>query len=48
MGVPLPVGSAVQQVLSITNSVFGPNSDFTSICRLIEMWAGVEVKPRTR
>ena len=45
MGVPLPVGSAVQQVLSITNAVFGPNSDFTSICRLIEMWAGVEVKP---
>jgi 3-hydroxyisobutyrate dehydrogenase-like beta-hydroxyacid dehydrogenase len=45
LGVPLPVGSAVQQVLSITNSVFGPNSDFTSICRLIETWAGVEVKP---
>jgi 3-hydroxyisobutyrate dehydrogenase-like beta-hydroxyacid dehydrogenase len=45
LGVPLPVGSAVQQVLSITNSVFGPQADFTSICRLIESWAGVEVKP---
>ena len=45
LGVPLPVGSAVQQVLSITNQVYGPDSDFTSICRLIESWAGVEVKP---
>lgn len=47
MGVPLPVGSAVQQVLSITNQVYGPQSDFTSICRLIESWAGVEVKPES-
>src|SRR6185503_20763083 len=45
MGVPMPVGSAVQQILSVTNSVYGPQADFTSICRLIESWAGVEVKP---
>jgi 3-hydroxyisobutyrate dehydrogenase-like beta-hydroxyacid dehydrogenase len=44
MGVPLPVGSAVQQILSITNQVYGPQSDFTSICKLMESWAGVEVK----
>lgn len=45
MGVPMPVGSAVKQILSVTNAVYGPEADFTSICRLIEMWAGVEVKP---
>lgn len=45
MGVPLPIGSAVQQILSITNQVYGPQSDFTSICKLVESWAGVEVKP---
>jgi 3-hydroxyisobutyrate dehydrogenase-like beta-hydroxyacid dehydrogenase len=44
MGVPMPVGSAVQQVLSITNAMFGPQSDFTSICKLIEQWGGAEVK----
>jgi 3-hydroxyisobutyrate dehydrogenase-like beta-hydroxyacid dehydrogenase len=45
MGVPMPVGSAVQQILSVTNSVYGPQADFTSICKLVESWAGVEVKP---
>ena len=45
MGVPMPVGSAVQQILSVTNAVYGPQADFTSICRLVESWAGVEVKP---
>jgi 3-hydroxyisobutyrate dehydrogenase-like beta-hydroxyacid dehydrogenase len=44
MGVPMPVGSAVQQVLSITNAQFGPQSDFTSICKTVEQWAGTEVK----
>jgi 3-hydroxyisobutyrate dehydrogenase-like beta-hydroxyacid dehydrogenase len=44
MGVPMPVGSAVQQILSITNAMFGPQSDFTSMCKLIEQWAGAEVK----
>lgn len=48
MGVPLPIGAAVQQILSITNQVYGPEADFTSICRLIESWAGVEVKPHAR
>jgi hypothetical protein len=34
----------VQQILSITNAVFGPQADFTSMCKLIEQWGGVEVK----
>src|SRR5215471_11671469 len=40
MGVPMPVGSAVHQVLSITNALFGPQSDFTSMCKTVEQWAG--------
>jgi 3-hydroxyisobutyrate dehydrogenase-like beta-hydroxyacid dehydrogenase len=46
MGVPMPIGSAVQQILAITNHVYGPDADFTSICKLVESWAGVEVKAK--
>jgi 3-hydroxyisobutyrate dehydrogenase-like beta-hydroxyacid dehydrogenase len=48
MGIPMPVGSAVQQVLAITSSLFGPDSDFTSICRTVEGWGGVEVRAKKR
>jgi 3-hydroxyisobutyrate dehydrogenase-like beta-hydroxyacid dehydrogenase len=44
MGVPTPVGSAVYQMLAVTSSMFGPDSDFTSICRTVEQWGGVEVR----
>jgi 3-hydroxyisobutyrate dehydrogenase-like beta-hydroxyacid dehydrogenase len=44
MGVPTIVGSAVRQFLSITNSLFGPDSDFTSMCKTVEQWAKVEVR----
>jgi 3-hydroxyisobutyrate dehydrogenase-like beta-hydroxyacid dehydrogenase len=44
MGVPTPVGSAVYQMLAITSSLFGPDSDFTSICKTVERWGGVEVR----
>jgi 3-hydroxyisobutyrate dehydrogenase-like beta-hydroxyacid dehydrogenase len=44
MGVPMVVGAAVRQMLAVTNAKFGPTSDFTSICRVVEEWAGVEVK----
>jgi len=44
MGVPTPVGAAVRQMLSITNAVYGPDSDFTCMVRPIESWAGVEVR----
>ena len=42
MGVPMIVGSAVRQMLSITNSVYGPDSDFTEMARLVESWAGLD------
>jgi 3-hydroxyisobutyrate dehydrogenase-like beta-hydroxyacid dehydrogenase len=44
MGVPMVTGAVVRQMLAITNAKFGPNSDFTSIARVIEEWAGVEIK----
>ncbi|WPN49675.1 MULTISPECIES: NAD(P)-dependent oxidoreductase [unclassified Pseudomonas] len=43
MGVPMPVGSAVRQVLNMTRAAFGDNADFTRMVCLIEQWAGVEV-----
>jgi 3-hydroxyisobutyrate dehydrogenase-like beta-hydroxyacid dehydrogenase len=43
MGVPMVVGSAVRQMLGVTSVMFGPDSDFTSIARVIEQWAGVEI-----
>jgi 3-hydroxyisobutyrate dehydrogenase-like beta-hydroxyacid dehydrogenase len=46
LGVPTPVGSAVRQVLAITNAMFGSESDFTSMVRPLEQWAGVEVRNR--
>ncbi len=42
MGVPMVVGSAVRQILSITNNVYGPDSDFTEMARLVESWAGLD------
>jgi 3-hydroxyisobutyrate dehydrogenase-like beta-hydroxyacid dehydrogenase len=43
LGVPMVVGSAVRQMLAITNALYGPDSDFTSMCRSVEQWAGAEV-----
>jgi 3-hydroxyisobutyrate dehydrogenase-like beta-hydroxyacid dehydrogenase len=44
LGVPMIVGSAVRQLLAVTNALYGPDSDFTSICRSVEQWAKVEVR----
>jgi len=44
LGVPMIVGSAVRQMLAVTKALFGPESDFTSICRSVEQWAKVEVR----
>ncbi len=42
MGVPMVVGAAVRQMLSITNQLYGPDSDFTSMARVVEAWAGID------
>lgn len=44
LGVPMVAGAAVRQMLAITQAKFGPGSDFTSIARVVEEWAGVEIK----
>jgi len=46
LGVPMVAGSAILQMLAITQARFGPDSDFTSIARVVEEWAGVEIKPK--
>jgi 3-hydroxyisobutyrate dehydrogenase and related beta-hydroxyacid dehydrogenases len=44
MGVPMVAGAVVRQMLAVTNAKFGATSDFTSICRVVEEWAGVQVR----
>jgi 3-hydroxyisobutyrate dehydrogenase-like beta-hydroxyacid dehydrogenase len=44
LGVPMVVGAAVREMLAITNAMYGPTSDFTSIARVVEEWAGVEIR----
>lgn len=44
LGVPMVVGAAVREMLAVTNAMYGADSDFTSMCRVIESWAKVEVR----
>jgi len=44
LGVPVLVGAVVREMMAVTNAKFGPDSDFTSIARVIEEWAGVEIR----
>jgi 3-hydroxyisobutyrate dehydrogenase-like beta-hydroxyacid dehydrogenase len=44
LGVPMVVGAAVREMLAITQAKYGPASDFTSIARVVEEWAGVEIR----
>jgi 3-hydroxyisobutyrate dehydrogenase-like beta-hydroxyacid dehydrogenase len=44
MGVPMVMGAIVRQILALTQAKYGPDSDFTSIAKLSEEWAGVEIR----
>ncbi len=44
LGVPMLGGSAVLQMLAVTQARFGADSDFTEIVKVIEEWAGIEVR----
>ena len=44
LGVPMVCGAAVRQMLAVTNAVYGADSDFTSLCKVVESWGGVEVR----
>jgi 3-hydroxyisobutyrate dehydrogenase-like beta-hydroxyacid dehydrogenase len=43
LGVPMPVGSAVRQMLSIATASEGPDADMTELIKPLENWAGVRV-----
>jgi 3-hydroxyisobutyrate dehydrogenase-like beta-hydroxyacid dehydrogenase len=47
LGVPMVVGAAVRQMLAVTQAKFGAQSDFTCIAKVLEEWAGVEIRSRT-
>lgn len=44
LGVPMIAGGAVRELYAITQAALGADSDFTAVCKLIESWAGVEVR----
>jgi 3-hydroxyisobutyrate dehydrogenase-like beta-hydroxyacid dehydrogenase len=44
LGVPMVVGAAVREMLAITKARFGPDADFTFIAKVLEEWAGVEIR----
>ena len=44
LGVPMVVGAAVRQMLAVTQAKFGADSDFTCIAKVLEEWAGVEIR----
>lgn len=43
LGVPMVVGAAVRQMLSITHSLYGPQADCTEMIKVLENWAGVRI-----
>lgn len=44
LGVPMIVGSAIKELLTITALRQGADADFTTIVKCVEEWAGIEVK----
>ena len=44
LGVPMVAGAAVRQMLAITQAKFGADSDFTSIAKVVEEWAHVQIR----
>jgi 3-hydroxyisobutyrate dehydrogenase-like beta-hydroxyacid dehydrogenase len=43
LGVPMVVGSAVRQLLSISMATEGSDADMTAMARTVETWAGVRI-----
>ena len=44
LGVPMVAGGIIRQMLAVTQAKYGADSDFTSIAKVIEEWAGVEMR----
>ena len=43
LGVPMVVGAAVRQMLSITQQEYGADADCTEMVKVLEKWAGVRI-----
>ena len=43
LGVPMIVGSAVRQLLSISTATEGLDADMTAMAKTVEAWAGVRI-----
>lgn len=43
LGVPMVVGAAVRQMLSITHQLHGATADCTDLVRVVENWAGCQI-----
>lgn len=48
MGVPMVVGSAVREMLVVTNAVCGKDADFTHVAKVVESWGGVPIRARKK
>jgi len=44
LGVPMVAGGVIRQMLAVTQAKYGADSDFTSIAKVIEEWAGVQMR----
>ena len=44
MGIPMIAGAVVGGILAATNAKYGPTAEFTSIVKIMEDWAGVQVR----
>ena len=44
LGVPMVAGAAVRQMLAVTQAKYGFDADFTEIARVLEEWAGVQIR----
>jgi 3-hydroxyisobutyrate dehydrogenase-like beta-hydroxyacid dehydrogenase len=43
LGVPMVVGAAVRQMLSITQQMYGADADCTEMVKVVEQWAGCRI-----
>jgi 3-hydroxyisobutyrate dehydrogenase and related beta-hydroxyacid dehydrogenases len=46
IGVPMVVGAAVREMLVLTQALCGKDADFTDVARMVENWAGVQIRQR--
>lgn len=47
LGVPMVMGGVARQYLAACAAKYGPESDFTNLARLVEDWAGVEIRSKS-